>query len=121
MPILVPQAPKALQGKSPKSTPTLMPPTRRGARFGPPPANDAPAPVVEKAKPKREKKPKAKIDPKHVAAARELRDRWLEPVNADPSLLVAQGKYDVAKALASPSGETLAPIPALPAPQAIAA
>jgi hypothetical protein len=28
-----------------------------------------------------------------VKAARELRDRWLEKVNEDPSLLSWQGKY----------------------------
>jgi hypothetical protein len=76
----------------------------------------APAkPVVEK--PKREKKPKAKNDPKHVAAARELRDRWLERVNADPSLLVSQSKYEVSKALSAPAVQAPA-LRALPEPVA---
>src|SRR4051812_15520369 len=61
--------------------PRLMPPTRRGARFGPP--SSGPEPVVEKAKPQKKKREKVKADPAHVAAARELRDRWLERVNSD--------------------------------------
>ena len=40
--------------------------------------------------------PKQKNDPKYVAAARELRDRYLEHVNKDPAALpAAGGKYDV--------------------------
>jgi hypothetical protein len=57
----------------------------------------APVTTVPASKPKREPKPKVKNDPKLVAAARELRDRWLERVNADPSLLASQGKYDVGR------------------------
>jgi hypothetical protein len=38
-----------------------------------------------------------KNDPKLIAAARELRDRWLERVNADPSALDSGGKYDVTR------------------------
>jgi len=38
-----------------------------------------------------------KNDPRLVAAARELRDRWLEQVNATPVL--SQGKYDVSRQL----------------------
>jgi hypothetical protein len=34
-----------------------------------------------------------------LRAARELRDRWLEQVNADPTLLASAGKYEVAKPL----------------------
>ena len=36
-----------------------------------------------------------KNDPQLVAAAREVRDRWLEQVNADPSTFLSNGKYDV--------------------------
>jgi hypothetical protein len=53
------------------------------------------------------KKPKAKNDPRHVAAARELRDRYLEHINTQPILPV--GKYDVSRAIAGP-----APIKQLP-------
>ena len=51
--------------------------------------NSAPTPQVPK--------PRAKNDPRHVAAARELRDRYLEHVNAEPSALVSEGKYDVSR------------------------
>jgi len=60
----------------------------------PPPAPPASAP-----KPKREPRPKAKNDPKHVAAARELRDRWMEEINAGRYLPVSNGKYEVSRAL----------------------
>ena len=58
------------------------------------------APVAPKSEtPKREARKKIKNDPKLVAAARELRDRWLERVNKTP--LLAVGKYDVTRALPS--------------------
>ncbi|MDY7109726.1 MAG: hypothetical protein SYC29_13910, partial [Planctomycetota bacterium] len=51
-------------------------------------------------KPKRQKRPKQKNDPRYVAAARELRDRYLEQMNAGLLLPpAAQGKYDVSRAL----------------------
>jgi hypothetical protein len=68
-------------------------------------AQVTPDPVVEKSarKPK-EKKPKAKNDPRLVAAARELKDRWLEHVNAGGASIEASGKYDVRRVLpGSPS------------------
>jgi hypothetical protein len=84
-------------------TPKPQMPKRRFVQFGPPlsTADAKPETVVVNEKPKREKKPKVKADPKHVAAARELRDRWLERVNADPSLLPSSGKYDIARGLLS--------------------
>jgi hypothetical protein len=57
----------------------------------------APKPAEPADKPKRAPKPKVKNDPKLVAAARELRDRWLKHVNTTP--LIAAGKYDVGRAL----------------------
>ena len=50
-------------------------------------------------KAKREKMPKQprKNDPKFIAAARELRDRYLEEVNTGRILPAAQGKYDVSR------------------------
>lgn len=54
-------------------------------------------PEPEAPKPKRAAKPRAKNDPKHVAAARELRDRYLEQINTQP--LLENGKYDVSRAL----------------------
>ena len=58
------------------------------------------------------RKPKAKNDPRLVAAARELRDRWMEKVNSDPSILLSQGKYDVSKE--SPVVSRPLPVKALP-------
>ena len=61
-------------------------------------------PKAAKAKQKRQK---VKNDPAHVAAARELRDRYLEQFNAGTILLTAGlpgGKYDVSRAIeAKPS------------------
>jgi hypothetical protein len=69
-----------------------------GFSFAPP---LAPKPV----KPKREPRRKVKNDPKLVSAARELRDRWLEQVNSDPSALESRGKYEVTRQLgAAPAG-----------------
>jgi Acetyltransferase (GNAT) family len=45
----------------------------------------------------REKKEAVKNDPRLVAAARELKDRWLEQVNATP--MIAMGKYEVSRTL----------------------
>jgi GNAT superfamily N-acetyltransferase len=57
--------------------------------------------TAHEAKPKRELRPKVKNDPKLIAAARELRDRWLEHVNTDPGApgLLSHGKYEVSRAL----------------------
>jgi hypothetical protein len=68
-------------------------------------------PVEEKkAKAKREPKekaPRARIDPKYLAAARELRDRALEHFNGrgDDALVLPApaGKYDVSRALGAPT------------------
>jgi GNAT superfamily N-acetyltransferase len=55
--------------------------------------------AAEKArKPKRPRRPRKKHDPKYMAAARELRDRYLEELNAGNLLPPgAQGKYDVSR------------------------
>jgi len=43
---------------------------------------------------------KQKNDPRYVAAAQELRDRYLEQINSGAILPpAAQGKYDVSRAL----------------------
>ncbi len=59
----------------------------------------------------REPRKKKKNHPDLIAAARQLRDRWLEQVNAMP--LMGQGKYDVSKALAVPTVKVVASIRAL--------
>jgi hypothetical protein len=67
-----------------------------GIRFG----AIAPVDPVKLEKKPRAKKPKAKNDPKLAAAARELRDRWLEQVNNGGEMLIeSAGKYDVARIL----------------------
>jgi hypothetical protein len=65
-----------------------------GLRFTVPVPDDAP-----KEKPPREKRKAVKNDPRLVAAARELRDRWLEKVNENPLILGSNGKYEVSRAI----------------------
>jgi hypothetical protein len=75
---------------------------RNGLRFDIPKQGEAltDATLAKPTKPK-DKPPRAKrtCDPKLVAAARELRDRWLEQVNADPLLFTARGKYEVGRVI----------------------
>ena len=89
-------------GKSSKRSLPLDPPTKHGPRqFGGPRAMPAPQPIVEKIK--REKATTAKVDPKLIAAARELRDRWLEQMNAadGEAIEAVAGKYDVCRLVSS--------------------
>jgi hypothetical protein len=69
--------------------------------------------------PKRQKPPRFKNDPKMVEAARELRDRYIEQINAAPGLLLlpsANGKYDVSRQLqAAPSAMKIESVPMLEA------
>jgi hypothetical protein len=93
---------------------TPAPVRRNGLMFdipkqGEPLPEDKP---IKAAKPKAEKVKRA-CDPQHVAAARELRDRWLEHVNATP--LIGQGKYEVSRAIAGPGGEASEVVSLLPA------
>jgi hypothetical protein len=87
-----------------------------GWGFTPP----APPPPAPGEKTKRAPRQKLKNDPKLVAATRELKARWLEHVNEDPTLLLPNGKYDVARVLIdSPApmkiANALSPLPlALP-------
>jgi hypothetical protein len=64
-----------------------------GLRFG------AVVPEVIEEKVEKVKKPKVKNDPKLVAAARELKDRWLEQVNGGLYLPMARGKYEVSRGI----------------------
>jgi hypothetical protein len=61
----------------------------------------APAPVAsppaEPEKKPREPRQKRKNAPHLIAAARELRDRWLEQVNTGQFVIESQGKYDVSR------------------------
>ena len=78
----------------------LPPPLRRnGLMFDIPQQGE---PLPETIKPVKQPKPKAEkarrvCDPRLASAARELRDRWLEQVNAAP--LLSCGKYDVSRAI----------------------
>jgi hypothetical protein len=58
-------------------------------------------------------KVKVKCDPRLVAAARELRDRWLEKMNAEPELIEGGGKYEVNRRI-EPAGaarmDTIRPV-----------
>jgi hypothetical protein len=65
-----------------------------GLRF----ATTAPSVIEEKVEVK-EKKPKQKNDPRLVAAARELKDRWLEEINSGRYLPMANGKYEVSRGI----------------------
>ena len=57
----------------------------------------APKPAAGAEKPEREKRQRVKNDPKYIAAARELRDRWLEEVNSGRLLPARGGKYEVSR------------------------
>jgi len=65
-----------------------------------------------KQKTPRAKRPAAKIDPKYLKPARELRARWLEHVNSGALILPTPGKYEVARALGK-SGLAVPPEPKL--------
>lgn len=84
----------------------MDPPTRHGPRqFGGPsskPVAVVPAVQTLEEKPPREKKPKAKVDPKFLTANRELRDRYLEQLNTHD--VAGCGKYDVSRALPEAAG-----------------
>lgn len=79
-----------------------------GLRFGA--AASATTPAKDKTK-----KPKValKNDPKLVAAARELRDRWLEQATAQPGLIesgaAVSGKYEVSKVLTTSKSAIVRP------------
>jgi hypothetical protein len=123
MPIVLPEVPR------PSPAPIAARP-RKGA--GAMPAKQKPAPTLGRlqfarpaepkpAPPRREPRQKVKNDPRLVAAARELRDRWLEQVNAGAIVPQVQGRYDVGRAIegkAIPMPASLIqtrPAPALPA------
>jgi hypothetical protein len=42
-------------------------------------------------------RPSAKNDPRLVAAARELKDRWLEEINSGRYLPMGNGKYEISR------------------------
>jgi hypothetical protein len=102
---------------------TRSPVRRNGLRFEIPKQGAALPPFDKaqgrKAKPKAPRV-KAKNDPRLIAAARELRDRWLEEVNAGRYLPQASGKYEVCRQIDMRAREPGVPYesPALPMPLA---
>jgi hypothetical protein len=76
---------------------------RNGLRFDVPKVGETGA-IEKTVREKKPKAPKAKADPKLVAAARELRDRWLEKVAQEPGLIEGGGKYDVTRMLSTDEG-----------------
>ncbi|MGN6505946.1 MAG: hypothetical protein ACTHM6_10325, partial [Tepidisphaeraceae bacterium] len=77
---------------------TARGPARNGLSFHIPQPDEVVAPVKTEKPPKLPKAPKPKrvCDPRVAQAARELRDRWLEHVNAEP--IIARAKYDLTRA-----------------------
>jgi hypothetical protein len=92
---------------------------RTGLRFGAPPKAGESDKSLEKDAAKRAPRAKVKIDPKLVRAARELRDRYLERINDEPSVLGSHAKYDLTRMLeAAPAKAALTPTLPKPLPQA---
>ena len=80
------------------------------------PKQGEPLPETKAAKEPKPKPERVKrtCDPRLVSAARELRDRWLEQVNATP--LIGHGKYEVTRMIEDQSrAENALPINLLPA------
>ena len=65
------------------------------------PSTPPPAEATELAKPE----PVVKVDPRFVKLNRELRDRYLERLNAEPNALPRLGKYDATRVLPGMSAE----------------
>lgn len=57
-------------------------------------------PEAKAQKPPKPPRVKTKNDTRLVAAARELRDRWVEEIGREPGRIVSGAKYEVARALA---------------------
>lgn len=114
-------APPAPQAKNPQPPKPVRPPGRPagGMWYGPPAAGSAAAGTLveqrsEMVKKERVSRPRQKHDPKHVAMARELRDRYLEAVNAGkiplPEPDPDAAKYDVSRRVED-SGPGVPPVP----------
>ncbi len=90
-----PRSPLSTQSSA-LSTP---PPARRNGLLFDIPQQNEPLPEAQPAKLSKPKAEKVKrvCDPQLVSAARELRDRWLERVNASP--MIGHAKYDVTRAI----------------------
>ena len=60
--------------------------------------------VIEEKVEAKQKKAAVKNDPQLVAAARELKDRWLEQVNGGLYLPMGNGKYEVSRLIGEDPG-----------------
>ena len=98
MPVMVAkEQEKPPRAKRAAVAPPVVKRTRQAVRFGPPGMYPVtPAPVVVAAAAVVEKVKRPPIDPAMVAAARELRDRYLEHYNAQPTAAGA-AKYEVGR------------------------
>ncbi len=96
-----PQSPGMKKTRSSKQKIIMTQPVRNQLHFGRPGSYKVDE-VIEPPKtekPKRVKKPNIKLDPKFVAASRELRDRYLEEVNEHGYRLESTGKYELTRQL----------------------
>jgi hypothetical protein len=113
------RGPKSSTQSSVLSTQSSPAPIRRNGLLFDIPKQGEPLPEAKPAKTSKPKVERTKrvCDPRLVSAARELRDRWLEQVNAGLYLPQAKGKYEVERAIShEPSaGVSLAAHPLLPA------
>jgi len=99
--------PREKRERKAKGTPKVVRPAGRpagGLWFAPPsPGAGAPSPLTPLPRGEGKNKPRVKLknDPKYVAAARELRDRYLEEMNSGRLLPAREAKYDVSRQLAA--------------------
>ena len=91
--------------------PVEVPKAMNGMRFAIPKPGE-PAAVAEEQVVEKPKREKVRCDPRLVEAARELRDRFLERVNAEPWLLEGEAKYEVGRALSGRRREEDVALPA---------
>jgi hypothetical protein len=100
--------------KSALRTPQSLPPTPapKNRLWFAPPAPPAPAVTEQVTKVKRPPRVKQKNDPRYVAAARELKDRWLEHVNTGQYLPTANAKYEIGRAITTEPVNAVLMLPA---------
>ncbi len=76
--------------------------------------DELPKPLPRRRKTAKKQVAAKKIDPRLIAFARDLRDAWLDHINADPSRLLGEAKHDVARLS---RGKRPTPSMQLPAPE----
>ena len=88
--------PRARKPAKPAVMTTPPGPRKLGGWGAAPPPPPQPA-AVKPVRAERAARPRVKVDPRLVAAARELRDRYLEQLNRDGGQITANAKYDVGR------------------------